>query len=145
MSHNFIHWTPKCTNCLVKACCRDYRSLKERNEQMSFQEFPPRSLSMPKVEDGNYTEGRGSYSKALIECIANLLFDAVNALRKMEHPTKEVETENNISWVYLRILMQLSSLLQWVVNSTSWREGGEIHYFDKIEVKKMLKNLAGIL
>ncbi len=137
MSHDFIQWTPKCTNCLVKACCVDYRSMEETNEIKNFLDFPPRSLSIPKFAGG-------TYSKILIECIANILFDAVNSMQKIEMP-REIERENNLPMGYIRVLVRLSNTLQWIVNSTSWREGGELHLFDKMEVERMLKFLVGTL
>ncbi len=138
MSHEFIQWTPKCTNCLVKACCVDYRSMEEANEIKNFLEFPPRSLALPMYKKNT------THSKMLVECIANLLFDAVNGMNKIEIP-REIERNNNLPMAYVRLLVRLSNVLQWVVNSTSWQEGGELHLFDKMEVKDMLKFLVGIL
>lgn len=139
MSLEFIQWTPKCTNCLVKACCVDYRSMEEITEIKNFLEFPPRSLALP-----HYDCKEKTHSKMLIECITNLLFDAVNDMKKIEYP-REIEKENNLAMGYVRFLTHLSHTLQWVVNSTSWREGGELHFFDKIEVERRLKSLVGIL
>lgn len=138
MSHEFIQWAPKCTNCLVKACCVDYRSMEEANEIKNFLEFPPRSLALPKYKEDT------THSKMLIECLANMLFDAVNGMDKIEMP-REIEKNNNLPMGYVRLLVRLSNTLQWVVNSTSWKEGGELHLFDKMEVKNMLKFLAEIL
>jgi len=61
-------------------------------------------------------------------------------MHKMEDPSAQKETENNIPYQFVSLIVHMSYVLQWITNSTSW-ELGELQDFDRDEIRLKLKNI----
>ena len=125
MSDKFIQFVFPCTECIVRAACKN----KPNKKDLYGGNGKP-CLALPKVKDK-------SYHKMLIECWANLGFDILNHISKLEHPMG-VNKDNQVPASYIRAMYQMSKVIEYMVNSTSWREG-KLLPFDKMELDEKLK------
>jgi hypothetical protein len=121
MSKEFIQFNFPCVDCLVRPACED----KPKKMIEIFDKQNPRLLAMPNMKDVN------DYLKVFIECWANIGFDALDKIRN-------AQSMNGIPEKYGNFLIENINLLQWIVNSTSWRES-EIFDFDIYEVRHKLR------
>ena len=124
MSKEFIQFRFPCVDCIVRAACQD----KPEKMPELYDEQNPILLAMPKIDDNN------KYLKMFLECWANIGFDAVDKIRN-------VKDTNSIPEKYANFLIENINLLQWIVNSTSWREGEKVMNFDKYEIRHKLRVL----
>ena len=81
-----------------------------------------------------WDESKKVYRKGLIEAWANLGWDIFQNMRTSEFN----ELPPEVAPVYLDVLIELSALIQWIINSSSWREGQKFD-FDISEIKHKLK------
>ena len=125
MSDEFIQFNFPCTDCIVRAACKYQPSKKDLYRRGSIP-----CLALPKVEDK-------SYHKMLIECWANLGFNILNHVSKLELPIG-VNKDNQVPASYIRAMHQMTKAIGYMVNSTSWREG-QLLPFDKMEIDEKLK------
>ena len=73
-----------------------------------------------------------------MEAWANMGWDIFSNMRSSEF--KDLPDE--ISPEFIDLLIELSSIIQWVINSQSWRDGKK-YDFDKTEIKRKLKKAVG--
>jgi hypothetical protein len=130
MSAEFVQFNFPCKDCLVRAACKE----KPKNESIThlYDNHSPRCLTVPKFPPDV------AYIKGLLECWANLGVVLVSQGIKQETPYTSIETQKNISMTYMILISHMSNLLQWIVNSTSWRDG-KIHDFDIDEIRSKCK------
>jgi len=126
MSDKFIQFRFPCTDCLVRAACKN----KPTEKDDLYIGNGKTCLTLPKLN-------HKSYHKMLIECWANFGFDLLDNVQKREEPAG-VNKDNNIPSGYVRAMHQMASTLQYMVNSTSWSEG-KLFPFDKYEINEKLK------
>jgi hypothetical protein len=62
-------------------------------------------------------------------------------MQKTEDPQTCSETNNKIPMQYVMLMGQMSYLLQWMINSTSW-ERGELQDFDRQEIRLKCKSIT---
>jgi len=98
-------------------------------------------LGIPSTERG--------YMKIGVECTVNLLQGFAENLDKnvstetyFEKPNKQI-SKMDIPMEFQHQFMELSNLMQYMVNCTSWK-GKEYYSFDAIEIRNKLKNLLGM-
>lgn len=118
MSEKFRFFVMPCKECIVQAICKD-------KDQIDTKEVSKRYIAIPK-----WDRSKKSHHKGLLECWANLGWDIISAA------IGKVKTAppNTISITYINYLIELSGLIQWIVNSKSW-EDGEEHSFDINEIR----------
>lgn len=126
MSDEFIQFTFPCGECIVRAACKDKPTAKED----LYGPAGKLCLALPKIKDK-------SYHKMLIECWANLGFNLLNHVSKLELPIG-VNKDNQVPSSYIRAMHQMTKAIGYMVNSTSWREG-KLLPFDKMELDEKLK------
>lgn len=124
MSKEFVQFKFPCVDCIVRAACQD----KPKKMPELYDSEDPILLAMPKIDDND------KYLKTFLECWANIGFDAMDKIRN-------IKNMNGIPEKYANFLIESISLLQWIVNSTSWREGDEVKDFDKYEIRHKLRVL----
>jgi hypothetical protein len=133
MSEKFVQYVATCKDCLVLPACKEGKEMYLRRE--AFHDFPPLSLAMP-----NFDRKKKSYHKAMIECWANIGQDIISNLRKSYQGN--IETHNKIPEKYMHVLIDIAGALQYMVNSTSWRNGEKIIPYDEDEIKRKLKHCS---
>lgn len=124
MSKEFVQFKFPCVDCIVRAACQD----KPKKMAEIYDSQDPILLAMPKIDDND------KYLKTFLECWANIGFDAMDKIRN-------IKNMNGIPEKYANFLIESINLLQWIVNSTSWREGDEVKDFDKYEIRHKLRVL----
>ena len=119
-----------CATCLVTASCED----KDRTIQ-EIEKFPMFDFLLGLQK---WDESKKVYRKGLIEAWANMGWDMFSNMRTTEFKDlpKEVSPE------FLDLLIELAGLIQWIINSTSWRNG-EKQDFDITEIKRKLEKAKG--
>ena len=125
MSDEFIQFNFPCTDCIVRAACKNKPNKKDLYRGGSIP-----CLALPNVKDK-------SYHKMLIECWANLGCSILNHVSKLELPIG-VNKDNQVPASYIRAMHQMTKAIGYMVNSTSWREG-QLLPFDKMEIDEKLK------
>lgn len=135
MSNEFVQFIFPCTECLVRAACKDKVKNNDNNTIHLYDNVNPRCLAVPKLSQDV------TYMKGLIECCINLGTSIQNSMRKTEDPHTCRETNNNIPMQYVILMGQIAYLLQWIINSQSWSDG-ILHEFDRIEIKNKLKAIV---
>lgn len=126
MSDEFIQFDFPCSDCIIRAACKYKPTAKD--DLYGRAGLP--CLALPFVKEK-------SYHKMLIECWANLGFDLLNHVSKLEFPIG-VNKDNQVPSSYIRAMQQMTKAIGYMVNSASWREG-ELFPFDKLEIDKKLK------
>lgn len=134
MSHDFIQFSFPCSECIVRAACKDIP--KNAELKKLYDKMTPRCLTVPEVGPSEM-----SYTKMLIECWANLGHEIICRMRKSENPHTCMETNNKIPMQYIMLIGQMAGLLQWITNSTSW-DLGELQDFDAVEVRNKCKHIT---
>ena len=131
-SEDFVQFNFPCKDCLVRAACQE----KPENEEIKhlYDMDRPRCLTVPKFKSDEKT-----YMKALIECVSNIAPTLIDNMQKSEDPKTSRETHNNIPMQYVALLGHMTYLMQWIVNSTSWKLG-ELQEFDRFEVNRKAKH-----
>jgi len=119
-----------CATCLVAASCQDKARTYKELDRFPLFDF---LLGLQK-----WDETKKVYRKGLIEAWANLGWDIFSNMRTTEF--KELPQE--IAPQFLDLLIELSGLIQWVINSTSWR-CGEKQVFDISEIKSKIEKAKG--
>jgi len=142
MSEEFIQYIFPCAECLVQAACQDHKYLgiikdREKIKTKHIRKDRP-SLAVP-IFDPNVK----SYHKGLMECWANMGAGMMNKVSKEEDPVKHQKADN-LPMPYVHILQAMAQIMCHMVNSTSWEEG-ELHEFDRVEIKQRLSKLKGWL
>lgn len=130
MSKEFVEFTFPCTACLVQAACQEKPTEKADLYDSSKN---CRCLTLPTLEKGM------TYHKMMIECYSNFGPQLMNHIQKSYSPSG-VETHNNIPVGYVQMMVQMTAIMQYMVNSTSWAEG-DLKPFDKHEINLKLKGL----
>jgi hypothetical protein len=125
MSKEFIQFTFPCADCLVRAACQD----KPVNREDLLEKNHTRCLAMPNYETIN------KYPKVFMECWANIGWQAIERI-------KSDEVRGVLPPKYVDFMIDVAGLLQWIVNSKSWKDG-ELHDFDLHEVRRKLKAAKG--
>jgi len=131
MSNEFVQFTFPCTDCLVRAACNQKGKPPIKIQRKT-------CLAIPE-----WDQNKKTYIKGLYECLINLSWDATKSLRQLKYDTNS-NLANSIPSEYINFLIDILGTLQWIINSTSWREG-ELYNFDSIEIKNKLKHLSGWL
>lgn len=127
MSNEFIQFTFPCTDCIVRAACKNKPTAKEDLYS---------GISRPCLALPSYKEDK-SYHKMLVECWANLGWTILEAIQKREEPPG-TNKDNKVPSSYIRAMHQMASTIQYMVNSTSWHEG-KLLPFDQWEINEKLK------
>ena len=135
MSENFIQYTFPCKECIVQSICKDGEQAIE-NIKHGLIDRP--SLAVPRFKDPDK-----SYHKGLIECWANIGIQIINGMMKSEDSNGK-EVHNNIPYRYVCAIQQMTNIMGYMVNSTSW-EKGETFEFDRTELARRLKHVKGWL
>ena len=83
MSENFVQFIFPCKDCLVRAACKE----NPDNEAIKhlYKDNRHRCLAVPKLPPNV------SYHKGLLECMANLGAELINAVEKTEDPQTKTE------------------------------------------------------
>lgn len=132
MSDEFIQFNFPCSDCIVRAACKNKPT--EKGDLYIGYDNP--CLALPNLKDK-------SYHKMLIECWANLGHDLLNTVKKSEEP-EGINKDNKVPSTYIRAMHQMTSIIQYMVNSTSWREGA-LYPFDKIDINEKLKSINKLI
>lgn len=121
-SEKFKQVSIPCKDCLVTAACQDKQS------------FNADKLFNFMLVMESWDESKKVYRKGLIECWANQGWDLFSHMRSSEFNglPKEITPE------FIDFFIEIASLLQWIVNSTSW-QNGEKFDFDVTEIKRKLE------
>ncbi|MCK5608807.1 hypothetical protein KAR91_43440 [Candidatus Pacearchaeota archaeon] len=131
MSSEFIQFGFPCNDCLVAAACKDRKNIT--NKDLLDKNRGVRCLALPV-----YNVETNSHQKSLLECTANLIWDVaaqLNEDRKMKIPSQ-----------YRHFLIEYLAIFQYIINSTSWREGlKEVAPFDTDEIKRKLNTAKTML
>lgn len=90
-------------------------------------------MAVPRIKDK-------SYHKALIECWANLGVDIFNGTSYVKSFSGGIIPKHNIPVKLFIIMKALSHLVQYIVNSASWRNG-ETEAFDIEEISRKIQSL----
>jgi len=128
MSQEFVQFTFPCSDCIVRAACKDQERLTVKD---LYNTKSAKCLTIPKLEDDK------SYHKVLMECMANLFKDIMGSVQKDEDPIG-VNKENKLPYRYVTLFYQMACAMQYMVNSTSWKIG-ELKDFDRDEINRKLK------
>lgn len=121
MSDEFIQFRFPCAECIVRAACKN----KPTNIDDLYMGYNKSCLTIPKLKD------KKSYHKMLVECWINLGYDL------FDKPEGYI---NKVPFSYIRAIHQMASIMQYMVNSTSWREG-TLYSFDKTDINEKLKSI----
>ena len=134
MSSEFYEFSFPCQGCVVAAICKE----KPDNAKEIILKFdhPVKCLTIPK----NVKEVE-TYHKILLECWANMGIQIIQSVQKQTSVNHKTEINNNLPRDYLYLMSRMGDLLQWMVNSTSWK-AGESQNFDVSEIEKKLKLLV---
>lgn len=138
MSEAFIQFTLPCETCIVQSMCKD----KSRMDDVKIHRSVKTCLALP-----DWDINEKIYIKGLIECWLNLGCDISQKLMriKLDNKLKYLNDQNtSIPNQYLDFLFVIANALQWMINSTSWREG-KLYKFDSFEIKEKLKYLTNWL
>jgi hypothetical protein len=108
------------------------REYKERN----FNSVVPRGMIA-------YPESDKEYLKGLAECCVNLLSDIMNRMDKTTIEYNGRKTGDGMDVEYTHLVRMISNLMQWIVNSHSWREA-DFTNFDSKEIEMKLDYLQGM-
>lgn len=133
MSEEFITFNFPCRECIVRATCKTIPTEKPIRDL--FDQGSVRCLAMPLIDTEDMT-----YTKVLIECWANFGHKIICQMSKTEDPRTSMETNNQVPMQLVSMLGHLVGLAQWIVNSTSWREG-TLQDFDRREINLKSKVL----
>jgi hypothetical protein len=114
-----------CKDCLVQAACKDKDTIHDKLKHHDLFNF---LLALRR-----WDESKKVYRKGLLEAWANLGWKILENTRTDEFRGLPPE----VSPVYLDLLIELSALIQWIINSSSWREGKKFD-FDIREIKDRL-------
>jgi hypothetical protein len=134
MSEEFIQFTIPCETCIVQSMCTEKENVKDKkiNTQHKM------CLSLPEwnIEEKIYLKG-------LFECMINLSWKITEALtrEKIRDDEEGSQQSRRIPTQYIDMLIDVVATLQWMINSTSWKEG-KLHNFDAYEIKHKLKNVT---
>jgi len=132
MSQEFIQFNFPCTDCLVRAACKE--KPKNNEDVKLYDNINPRCLTLPKFPS------KIAHTKGLLECWANLGVKIITNMQKTEDSKTFRETKSNIPMHYIILMGQISYLLQWMINSESW-ENGELKDFDIREIREKCKHI----
>jgi hypothetical protein len=125
-SERFLQISIPCNDCLVAPICEDKKSIDDSTNKHDLYQF---MLTLRK-----WDESQKCYRKGLLEAWVNMGADLISNMRTSEFN----DLPNHAVPEYLNPLIEIVNSLQWMVNSTSWREG-KMYDFDKAEFKKKLK------
>jgi len=120
-----------CETCIVQAMCKD-KHYKNKN----LNKLTQMCLAVP-----DWDTDRKLYIKGLFECWINLGDKMSQELIRLKLNNRRItdgDTSISVPDQYIDFLFAIISTFQWIVNSTSWREG-ELYKFDSFEVKEKLK------
>jgi len=129
-SEKFAQLAIPCKECLVSPICEDKKRIDlemKKHEMFGF------FLGLRK-----WDESKKIYRKGLMEAWANMGWDIFSNMRSSEF--KDLPDE--VSPEFIDVLIELSSAIQWIVNSQSWRDGKK-HDFDKTEIKHKIEKALG--
>lgn len=129
-SRRFKQINVPCVTCLVAASCEDKKRIEDTLSKGEYYSF---LLGLEK-----WDESQKVYRKGLIEAWANLGWDIFGNLRTSEFR----DIPKPAAPEFLDLLIELSSLIQWIVNSQSWRDA-EKHGFDITEIQSKLRKAIG--
>jgi len=128
MSQKFVQFNFPCIDCIVRAACELQEAITADH---LYDSKYPRCVTMPRLEDDK------SYHKVLIECMANLFKSLMNSVQKIEEPIG-INKDNKVPHKYITLFYQMTCVMQYMVNSTSWKIG-ELKQFDIDEINRKLK------
>jgi len=138
MSLQFLQFKMPCSECVVQAICKD-----KHHKSTDLSRLTYLCLALP-----DWDPRKKIYVKGLSECWANFGYDIIRALntakldnRRIERREATVKKTSTIPTQYIDFLIDVINTIQWLVNSTSWREG-ELYDFDTIEIENKIKNVA---
>ena len=129
-SEEFKQINVPCATCLVTASCQDKARTLQEIEKFPLFDF---LLGLQR-----WDESKKVYRKGLLEAWANLGWQILSSMKTTEF--KDLPPE--VAPQFLDLLIELSGLCQWIVNSTSWRVG-EKQTFDITEIKRKLDKAKG--
>jgi len=128
-SERFIQLSIPCKECLVSPICKDKIKIDDQIKKHNLYYF---MLGL-----GKWDQSEKSYKKGLIEAWANMGWSIFATFRSSDYGKKTC-------FEFIHILIELSSIAQWIIHSTSWRDGKQ-HDFDKIEIENKIKDLLNNL
>lgn len=126
MSERFVQINIPCNDCLVSPVCQDKKTIDHTLSKYELFNF---MLSLRK-----WDESQKCYRKGLMEAWVNNGADIMRSMSTSEFN----DLPNHAVPEYLNALIEIVNTLEWMVNSTSWREG-KMYDFDKTEFKNKLK------
>jgi len=129
MSETFIEYVFPCKDCIVRAACS--KSTTPESIQRN-----GLSLAIPVFEQGK------TYHKGIMECWANLGKKILDKVSKTEN--SDGKQRDNLPIKYVFLLAQMTNIICYTINSTSWREG-QVYQFDRDEIRKNLNILSRML
>lgn len=121
-SEKFEQINIPCKDCLVQAMCDDKKAIENITKGYDLFDF---MLALRK-----WDESKKVYRKGLIEAWANLGWKIFENIRTDSF--RDLPPE--VSPVYLDALMELAGVIQWIINSTSWRKGQKFD-FDIVQIE----------
>ena len=125
-SVKFLQVSIPCKECLVQGACQDRLAIDRKMQAQDLFDF---LLALRR-----WDESKKVYRKGLIEAWANLGWDIFQNMRTSEFN----ELPPEVAPVYLDTLIELSAVIQWIINSLSWREGQKFD-FDIREIKHKIE------
>jgi len=142
MSLEFLQFRMPCADCVIQAICKD----KHYKSCDLYQFGHCMCLALPA-----WDPSQKMYVKGLTECWVNLGYELLKALRTAKLENRRIERGLlqkdkcfSVPNQYVDFLIDLINTMQWMINSTSWREG-ELHNFDSYEIKRSMKNITNWL
>lgn len=129
MSEKFIELYIPCKECLVAPACKDKKKIGTYKNA----ELRDIFLGLKK-----WNEKEKVFKKGVIEAWVNMGCDIFSNMR----PNEVEDIPDSAFPEYLNVLIELVNILQWLINSKSWRDG-KPHDFDKSELKNKLKQAMG--
>jgi len=103
--------------------------------------YMPQDIKKDAFEEST---NKGQWRKLCIEASVNLLEDTAGHMYALPNQPDNDITDFNIQEVQLNIIHMLASILQYLVNSTSWHTK-HMQVFDKQELRNRLERVMMIL
>ena len=130
----FIEFGFPCIDCLDAAACKDRTHIRNK-DLLDQQGGGVRCLALP-----TFDPETSSHEKMLIECLASMSWRIGQKLNDDRDGIKKMPAQ------YRHFLIEYLGILEWITNSTSWRENfDQVADFDKFEIRNKMKMLSGML
>lgn len=126
VSYEFIEADFPCKTCITQAMCKYVDRLEVKVKRSKV-------LAVPEFEEDTHT-----YHKVLMECWVNLGNEIFRNTQTIVASNCKTVKKHGMPYSYLSLMRQMAALMEYMINSASWRDGIE-HEFDSIEIDRHFK------